>query len=68
MADARLIEGQEIERIQVVDHRGALVATVENKMHIETISIDSSKWPSGVYFVRTTTAQGISTEKVIKPH
>jgi hypothetical protein len=52
----------------VVDQRGALVATVENKTHSEVIFIDSSKWPSGVYFVRTTTAQGISTEKVIKPH
>lgn len=61
------IEGQEIERIQVVDQRGALVATAENKTHSEVIFIDSSKWPSGVYFVRTSTAQGISTEKVIKP-
>ena len=51
----------EIDKVYVFDHKGALVASYENNNHINTIIVDLSSYRNGLYIIKTQNHNGYST-------
>ncbi|MBN2776416.1 MAG: T9SS type A sorting domain-containing protein, partial [Bacteroidales bacterium] len=54
------INGQNINNVSIYDNIGKLLISTKNS------SIDLSKYPSGMYFVKIATNENTSTYKVVK--
>jgi len=50
--------------VKIYDIKGALL--YENPNSITETSIDLSSFKAGIYFVKTTSAEGQSTHKIVK--
>ncbi len=55
----------EIDKVYVFDHKGALVASYENNNHINTIIVDLSSYGNGLYIIKTQNHNGYSTVNII---
>jgi len=60
------IEGENLNKIIVINENGTVVLVQQNQNGIENSVIDLNNLSKGIYFVQVTTSKGIIVKKIIK--
>jgi hypothetical protein len=60
------IEGENLNKISVINENGTVVLVQQNLNGIENSVIDLNNLSKGIYFVQVTTSKGIIVKKIIK--
>ena len=61
------VESEDIREVTVYDVNGKNLFSRQNETEANIIEINVESYSSGTYFIKVTTAKGVTTKKIIKP-